>query len=265
MEERILIRDDEEFERMSLNERIQHVLLIISFFVLIITGFPILFYEFKAFKWLFFFQGSFALRGILHRIAAVLLIVLSVYHVFYVIFSDRGRNNVKQLMPKWKDVQDAFGIFMHNLGFTRFLYKRDILKNFFNRNPSWLFLEPPKFERYNFIEKFEYLAVVWGSFVMIISGFFLWFEEVSIALFPKWVYDVFKIIHGYEALLAFLAVIVWHMYNVHLNPENFPMSKIWITGKITGKELRLQHPLEYERILNERKKRGQPPLRSEDG
>jgi hypothetical protein len=32
------------------------------------------------------------------------------------------------------------------------------------------------------------------------------------------------------------------------------MSKIWLNGQITGKELRLLHPLEYRKIYEEREK-----------
>ena len=93
--------------------------------------------------------------------------------------------------------------------------------------------------------------MAWGSFVMIFSGFFMWNVELSLRLFPLWVHDIFVIVHGYEAMLAFLAVIIWHMYNVHLNPEVFPMSKVWLNGKITGHELRTLHPLEYRKIVAE--------------
>lgn len=88
----------------------------------------------------------------------------------------------------------------------------------------------------------------------------MWNMELSLRLFPLWVHDIFIVLHGYEAMLAFLSVIIWHMYNVHLNPEVFPMSKTWLNGKITGKELRHLHPLEYQKILEKRKKltQGQP-------
>ena len=76
--------------------------------------------------------------------------------------------------------------------------------------------------------------MAWGSLVMIFSGFFMWNVELSLSIFPLWLHDIFAIVHGYEAMLAFLAIIIWHMYNVHLNPEVFPMSRIWLDGKITG-------------------------------
>jgi len=250
-----LILEDEVFLRMNLAERIQHFLLILTFSVLIVTGLPLMFYELKIFHSLMAFERAFYIRGILHRAAAVVLIINIVWHAFYTAFTKRGRANFKEMIPKFKDLQDAFELFGHNLGLTAFLARRRPFKKFFERHPYWLFAREPEFGRYNFIEKFEYVAVGWGSFVMIISGFFMWNVELSLKLFPLWVHDIFVIVHGYEAMLAFLAIIIWHMYNVHLNPEVFPMSKIWLNGKITGHELRALHPLEYRRILEKRRRR----------
>lgn len=251
-----LLNDDFEIERMNLAERVQHLVLMVSFIILIITGFPVLFFEWRFWQAVFASPVSFYLRGLLHRISAVMLIGLSIFHIFYVIFSRDGREFFKAMIPKWKDVRDAFETFMHYLGFTRYLKSRGILTEFFERNPYWLFNELPKYDRYDFRQKFEYWAVVWGSFVMILTGSAMWFVEITISIFPLWVYDVCRIIHSYEAILAFLAIIIWHMYNVHLNPESFPMSKIWLTGKITIKELRERHPLEYERLIEKMKKEG---------
>jgi len=249
-----LIRDDELFLRMNLTERIQHFILIITFFTLILTGLPLIFLQIKFLKSIFTIEQGFYIRGIIHRIAAVIFILNLIWHLIYTIFTARGRQNFKDMIPKFKDIKDAFEIFWHNLGLTRFLYKKGVFKSFFDSHPYWLFKEPPQYGRYNFIEKFEYWAVGWGAVIMIVSGFFMWNVELSLSIFPLWVHNIFILVHGYEAILAFLAVIIWHMYNVHLNPESFPMSKVWLTGKITGKELRTLHPLEYQKILEERKK-----------
>jgi len=213
---------------MNLAERIQHFLLIGTFFILIVTGLPVFFYDIKFLKPLFSPEKSFYIRGIIHRVAAVVMILNLVWHILYTIFTKRGRDNFKEMIPKFKDIRDAFEIFWHHAGLTRFLNRKGILKNFFSRYPYWLFEN--------------------------VSGFLMWKVELSLSLFPLWVHDIFIILHGYEAILAFLAVIIWHMYNVHLNPEVFPMSKIWLNGKITGKELRVLHPLEYQKILEERQK-----------
>mgnify|MGYP001046542379 CR=1 FL=1 len=258
MDSSALVPDDEVFLRMNLAERVQHYLLIGTFFLLMATGLPLFFYEFKAFKWFFPTEQVFYIRGIIHRIAAVVLILNLIWHILSAALTARGQNNLKDMIPKFRDGKDAFELFWHNVGLTRLIYKTGVFKKFFEAHRYWLFEKPPLFGRYNFIEKFEYWAVGWGSVVMIISGFFMWNVELSLRFFPLWIHDVLVMIHGYEALLAFLAVIIWHMYNVHLNPEVFPMSKIWLNGKITGKELRLLHPLEYQRIVDERKRSLQP-------
>jgi cytochrome b subunit of formate dehydrogenase len=249
-----LIGDDEIFLRMNLTERLQHWLLISSFFLLIITGLPLFFYDFKLFQWLLPSGRAFYVRGLVHRAAAVAMIANLIWHVFYSVTTKRGRHNLGEMLPKWKDVRDGVQVFGYNTGLSGFLNKLGLFRKFFAANPGWLTETSPKYGRYNFIEKFEYWALGWGTLVMITSGFFMWQVEISLRFFPLWVHDIFIIIHGYEAILAFLSVIVWHMYNVHLNPEVFPMSKIWLNGKITGKELRLLHPLEYEKIEAERRK-----------
>jgi cytochrome b subunit of formate dehydrogenase len=248
------IRDDEVFLRMTFPERLQHFTLIASMVVLILTGLPLILVESKVFKTLFALEKAFAVRGVLHRIAAVVLILNIAGHILSTIFTARGRANFKALLPKWQDARDAGQAFGYNLGWTKWLHRKGVLRRFFDKNPYWKFERPPSYDRYNFIEKFEYWAVAWGSFIMIFSGFFMWKVELSLRLFPLWVHDIFILVHGYEAILAFLAVIIWHMYNVHLNPEVFPMSRIWLNGKITGHELRALHPLEYARIAAERKR-----------
>jgi cytochrome b subunit of formate dehydrogenase len=249
-----LIRDDEIFLRMNLTERIQHILLIVSFSLLVLTGLPLMFYELRIFKSIFSSGNAFAFRGLLHRAAAVVLIVDIVWHFAYTIATRRGRDNFKEMIPRVKDALDAVTLFGYNVGLPRRLYHKGIFKRLFNRHPFWRFERPPEYGRYNFIEKLEYFSVAWGSLVMILSGFFMWNVELSLRIFPLWVHDIFVIAHGYEAMLAFLAIIIWHMYNVHLNPEVFPMSKIWLNGKITGHELRTLHVLEYRKILAERQK-----------
>lgn len=249
------IRDDEVFLRMTRSERAQHLVLIVCFTLLVLTGLPLLLDPAAWLQRLFFFESSFAWRGWIHRAAGAGLIALSVFHLLYVGLTRRGRDQFWALMPKVKDVTDAMESFGYNLGLTGWLYQKGIFRRFFDRHPYWLFQQPPQYGRYNFIEKFEYLAVWWGNFVMIVSGFFLWATNLSFRLFPIWVYDIFKIVHSYEAILAFLAIIIWHLYNVHLAPGVFPMSRVWLNGKITGHDLRTHHPLEYQAILEQRRRR----------
>ncbi|MCB0312348.1 MAG: cytochrome b/b6 domain-containing protein, partial [Calditrichaeota bacterium] len=106
----------------------------------------------------------------------------------------------------------------------------------------------PRYDRFNYIEKSEYWALVWGTIVMTLTGFALWFENQSMAWFSKIFLDVFETIHYYEAWLAFLAIVVWHLYYVIFNPDVYPMNFTWITGKVSEAEMHHEHPLELQRI-----------------
>jgi cytochrome b subunit of formate dehydrogenase len=243
------IRDEEVFIRMTFPERLQHFALILSFVLLMLTGLPLLFIRLSPDS-----VTGFFLRGLFHRIAAVVLILTLLWQFLYAILTARGREMLRAIRPELRDVRDAFQAFGYNLGFSGYLAGKGIGKRFFEKHPYWRFADPPAYDRYNFIEKFEFLAVIWGSVIMIVSGFFMWNTKLSLRLFPLWVHEVFVLVHGYEAILAFLAILVWHMYNVHLNPDVFPMSRIWLDGKTTGRDLREHHRLEYERIAARRER-----------
>ena len=247
-----LIHDNEEFERMTLCERLQHGVLVFSFITLVLTGLPIFLYQLPLFSWAFTSEYAFWFRGIVHRGAAIGLIGVSVFHAFWAVFTKRGRKTFVDLMLQGKDITDAFESLMYNLGLAAWLYNKGKFVKFFQAHPNFLFLDPPQYGRYNFIEKFEYIAVIWGNVIMIATGFMLWYPVLAALLFPLWVLDILRIMHGFEAMLAMLSIAIWHMYNVHLNPEVFPMNTVWLTGKISGHELRTLHPLEYEQIANDR-------------
>ena len=225
--------------RLTLAERVQHIVLMASFTLLVVTGIPLLF---PGSPLVHLFGGIFPLRTFLHRFAGSTLAALAAFHVLYVLFSEEGRRDFGRIAPRIQDVKD----FVHYLKYQ--LGKVD---------------EPPPFGKFNPFEKIEYFAVVWGSAVMVATGFMMWFFEATLRLFPKWVYDLILMIHGYEALLAFLSIIIWHLYNVHLKPGVFPMSRLWLNGKITLRELRHEHPREYRAWL--RRQRIQPTENGENG
>ena len=217
-----------QFERLTLVQRLQHWALIASFLTLIITGFPVLFPRSAISHGVVMSLGGVGARAIVHRAAALVLIALVAFHALYVLFSRRGYWEFRQLLPRPRDARDITQMlgFYFGLASTR-----------------------AAFDRYNYIEKFEYLAVGWGSVAMITTGALLWSPSFTLAVFPKWVMDIALVIHSWEAILAFLAIIIWHMYNVHFNPSVFPMSRIWLTGKIGLHELKENHPLEYDLIM----------------
>ena len=220
--------DERYFERLTRNQRVQHIIMMTSFFLLVATGFPVLFPEGWASPGIVAVLGGFTMRSALHRVGAIVLIGVCVYHALHAMFTRRGREDFMAFMPNWKDLHDAIGMMKFYFGFSR---------------------NTPRFDRYNFIEKFEYLALGWGSALMIGTGFLMWFEEQAMVVLPKWALDITGIVHSYEALLAFLAIIVWHFYHVHFKPGVFPMSRIWLDGKISEHEMMEDHPIEYERIM----------------
>lgn len=203
-------REEGKVVRFTRNERIQHALLTLSFTGLAYTGFAL---KFSEAWWAFPFSlagGETDWRGTIHRGLAVIFVVLSGYHLFYLILTKRGRGQLKAMMPLIKDFTDFFLMTKHNMG---------------------LEAKRPKFERYSYIEKAEYWALIWGSLVMIVTGFLLTFENFTMKYFPKWAYDVANAIHFYEAVLATLAIIVWHFYFTVFDPEHYPMNWSMWTGR----------------------------------
>ncbi len=219
---------------MTLNERAQHINLMINFTILVITGFALKYPEAFWASPITDVPSGMTIRGFLHRLSGVAILTLSGYHVLYILFTQRGRRILKDMIPGFKDVKDLWETLKNNL--------------FINRPAKEI-----KMPRFNFREKSEYLALIWGMVVMSVTGFILWFEVEWLKYFPKWTFDVARAIHFYEAILATLAIIVWHFYSVIFNPDVYPMSWAWVTGDLTEHDMELEHGLELEKIKAEEK------------
>jgi predicted CXXCH cytochrome family protein len=219
-----------QYIRMTRLDRLQHAGLFTSFILLAVTGFML---QFPDAWWVYAvrkqFAGFFELRGILHRIAAVVMLSISAWHFATLVFTRHGRKFFVDILPRWKDVRDMWVNAMYLAG----LSQRKL-----------------RFDRFGYIEKLEYWALVWGLAVMVVTGIFMWFNNFFIGLFTKLGWDISRTIHFYEALLATLAILVWHLYYVIFNPSIYPMNTAWITGKISEEEMAEDHPLEFERIKN---------------
>jgi cytochrome b subunit of formate dehydrogenase len=138
------------------------------------------------------------------------------------------------MIPGLKDAKDLWETLKNNL--------------YINRPAKLL-----KMPRFNFREKLEYLGLIWGTIVMTVTGFILWFKTEWLQSFPMWTWDVARAIHFYEAILATLTIIVWHFYSVVFNPDIYPMSWAWITGDLTEHEMEEEHGMELERIKAQQK------------
>ena len=227
-----------EFERFSWNFRAQHLVLMASCVILIVTGLPLKFHEARVSQLFFDLVGGVQVSTLIHRIGAVGLIGVGVYHALYLLLFREGRRNFLELLPRPKDALDLLRMLRYFLGRTD---------------------EKPRFGRFSYIEKFDYWAVYWGIVIMIGSGLILWFLETSLQYLPKFAADIAREAHSDEGLLATLAIIIWHFYNVHLNPEHFPMNRTFWTGMISEEEMRRHHPLEHEEILASRAARPPAP------
>ncbi|MBI2877136.1 MAG: cytochrome b/b6 domain-containing protein, partial [Candidatus Tectomicrobia bacterium] len=192
--------------RLSRQQRAQHLILMGSFFALALSGFALKFPD-SGFAWVL--GSSELVRRVIHRVAAFFLTFLALYHLGYVALTGEGREVIRDLRFRIRDLRDL----------VRKL-RYDLRKNG----------ERPKFGRFNYVEKSEYWAAVWGIVVMMITGFVLWFETEAMVFLPRWGIDVAEAIHYYEALLATLAVVVWHLYHVIFNPEVYPMNWSWWDG-----------------------------------
>ncbi len=214
--------------RMTAQERMQHGTLVLSFLVLVVTGFAL---HYPDSWWVVAVRDLshrlFDLRGLVHRVAGIVMVAAGVWHMAYLAFTPSGRSLFMALLPNKRDLTDPFGVLRYNLGLSE---------------------EKPKFGRFCYIEKAEYWALVWGTILMGLTGLVLWFDNTSMGLLTKLGFDISRTIHFYEAILATLAIIVWHLYFVIFNPDVYPMSLAWLTGRVSEREMLEEHPLELERL-----------------
>ena len=206
---------------------VQHMILFVSFTVLAMTGFAL---KFPTSWWVDLLQAvgfGEANRRLIHRVAAVVMVVQSLVQLVWFLSTRQGRRDLKALVPRLKDVTDL----IHNIRYHLFRAEH-----------------PPRYARFDYTEKAEYLALIWGVGVMALTGFMLWYPNVFTKALPSWVIEVATVVHFYEALLATLAILVWHFFFVIYHPREYPMRFSWITGTLTEHDYRHHHPLEYEEL-----------------
>lgn len=208
--------------RMSLSQRWQHAVLALSFIVLAITGFALKFPD----SWIATVMGSSEpFRRWTHRIAGIVLLLVGAYHIIYLLASKDGRKLVKDLFPIKRDLADVWGSVRHLVGWSK---------------------EKPKIGRFGYAEKMEYWAVVWGTIIMGVTGFMIWFKMDVTQWLPRWLVDVALTIHYYEAILACLAIVVWHFYHVIFDPDVYPLNMACYDGKVSEHWQEEEHPLDTE-------------------
>jgi len=210
--------------RLTPNETIQHWLLAISFIVLVISGFSLRFSESWWVQIMFGWGGGkgFEIRGLVHRVSAVLFMVCCLWHLAY-LFTARGRRWMMDMLARPRDLRHIRESTAYFLGVRA---------------------EKPRFGRFSYMEKCEYWALIWGGVIMTVTGVLLWFDDYFVEHWqlPKGLLDVALVIHYYEAWLATLAILVWHGYSTLFSPHVYPMNPAWIAGRMPKDMYTDEHP-----------------------
>jgi len=208
--------------RMGRSQRWQHAVLALSFIVLAITGFALKFPD----SWIAKLMGSSEpFRRWTHRVAGIVLLLAGMYHIIYILASKDGRKLVKDLFPIKKDIADVWCNVRYLVGLSK---------------------EKPKIGRFGYAEKMEYWAVVWGTIIMGVTGLMIWFKMDVTHWLPRWLVDVALTIHYYEAILACLAILVWHFYHVIFDPDVYPLNMACYDGKVSEQWQEEEHALDTE-------------------
>jgi cytochrome b subunit of formate dehydrogenase len=222
------------YRRFQPYQRLMHAVLMFTFIGCSLTGLPLLFPYTGWAAALVTLFGGFEGAALIHRICAALMCFVFALHVFEVIYriARDGLLNVlwgpESMVPQPADIVQ--------------MYKH--MKWFVGKG------ERPLFDRYTYWEKFDYMAVFWGMFIIGGSGLLLWFPEFFSSWgLPGWIYNIATLVHGHEALLAIGFIFTIHFFNGHLRPEKFPMDTVVFTGALPEHELKEERALEYARLV----------------
>ena len=215
--------ENHKYLRFRVPERIEHWVLTLSFTTLAITGLVQKYASFGLSEALISAMGGIENVRVIHRIAAIVLMLEVVYHLGVVGYKVLVQRKRMTMLPGMGDVQAALGNMQYNLGLQR---------------------ERPEQGRYTVEEKAEYWALAWGTLIMVVTGFMLWNPIATANLLPGQFIPAAKIAHGGEAILASLAIIVWHFYGVHARVFN----KSMFLGRLNEEEMEEEHLLELAEI-----------------
>src|SRR3990170_2255493 len=211
----------EKYVRFNAWQRFEHWLLAACFVALVLTGLPQKFDDAALSVRIINALGGIDSARFLHRILASIFVSLSLAHAAEIGLSILSRRFRPTMVITFQDFRDAFDMLRYSVG---------------------LIPEKPQFDRYDFRQKYEYWGILFGALIMIATGLALWFPTYVTRLLPGELVPAAKEMHSGEALLAMLVVVVWHLYDVVLNPSVFPLDTAMITGKISRERIREEHP-----------------------
>jgi len=216
-------KESQTYSRFDLLQRIQHMVLLISFTVLALTGLPQKFALAPVSEALIRVYGGIETTRLIHHVAAIVLSAVGILHIIEVLYRMIVLRAPLTMVPVLEDFKHLF----QDLGY------------YFNQRRHKAY-----YGRYSYGEKVEYLAVVWGTIIMAITGFIMWNPIASTNSLPGAIVPASKAAHGGEAILAVLSILIWHFYHVHLRHFN----KSMFTGKFSREEMEHEHPAELAQI-----------------
>jgi formate dehydrogenase gamma subunit len=218
------VRHEPYIRRWHSAETIQHMVLLLTFTGLALTGFAL---RFPTAWWarLIGLGGHESVRANLHRSFGVLLVITAIYHMVWMFATRRGRTALREMAPGIHDVRHAGENVAFHLGRRR---------------------SRPLFGMFDYTQKAEYWALVWGTWVMAITGLVLWYPTVATTYLPSWIVRVSETVHFYEAILAVSAIIIWHFFFVIALPVVYPMSTTWLSGRMPVHEWQEFHACEFK-------------------
>ncbi len=214
------------FVRLNYSEKMQHLVFAACFIVLVVTGFMLKIPDSVVKSFGTAGEIVFSYRSILHRTAGTIMILVGLYHFYYLVFKRAGRRWLIDMLPRLKDLKDMR---------DNFLYYVNVRK------------EPPEFDRFCYKHKIEYGALIAGTTIVSVTGLILWSQYK----WSKFVVDIATLVHGMEAILACLAIIIWHLYEIHFRPHKSPLDNTWLTGVISEEEMKEEYAQHYKKIMND--------------
>lgn len=222
----------ETIKRFDVHQIIQHAWMMVSFILLVITGFPLKFND-AAFSqwWVAVWGGIDAVRGV-HHFAAYAIVIVCVYHLLYLGYSTLvlHRPIGIKMIPSLEDFSGMLKEISYFMGIAK---------------------ERPEYDRFSWKEKFDYWAIFWGMPVMGGSGFIMMYPVLASKILPGWMIPAAMIAHSDEAMLALSWIFLVHIFFNHFSPGVFPMNTSIFTGRVSRERYLKEHPLEYRELTGE--------------
>jgi formate dehydrogenase subunit gamma len=213
--------------RFNLSQRIEHLVTMVVFVLLCLTGLPQKFYAHGWAQSTVHLFGTFDTMRWVHRICGLALAASTVVHFANAFLTMMGKRVRWSMVPTKRDFLDAFQQLRYYMGQEA---------------------AQPLYDRYDYKQKFEYWGLVIGNVIMVVTGLILFFPVTASMLIPGGIIPAAKMAHSNEGLMAFFVITIWHIFNAHLNPDVFPFDTGIFTGKISRDRMLHEHPVELARM-----------------